>query len=165
MRRPSAAEVIDLLGLEPLAGEGGFYRRTWASPSFAADGSHREAGSAIYFLVTAEPEGFSALHRLKTDELYHFYAGDAVELHLIDAAGRHETHILGADLADGQRPQRLAPAGLWQGSRLAPDGEWALLGTTMAPAFTAGEFELASRAALLSLYPALADIIARLTRE
>jgi hypothetical protein len=163
MQRPSAEEVIRLLGLEPLPVEGGYFRRSWSS--VYADSAGREAGSAIYFFETAESLGFSAFHRLAMDELYHFYAGDPVELHLIDAAGKHVTHMLGSDLAAGQRPQLLAPSGSWQGSKLAPGGEWALLGTTMAPAFTAAEFELASRAALLSLFPGLRDIIVSLTRE
>jgi hypothetical protein len=162
MQHLSAKEVIRLLGLEPLPAEGGYFRRSWSS--VYGDSAGRDAGSAIYFLETAAPLGFSALHRLATDELYHFYVGDPIELHLIDAAGKHRMYLLGSDLAAGQRPQILAPASVWQGSRLAPGGEWALLGTTMAPAFTAAEFELASREVLFSLFPSLTDIIASLTR-
>jgi len=171
----SAAEVIRLLDLEPLRGEGGYFRRTWTAPPFRADpktghhrarvaGSGRPAGSAIFFLLTGEEGGFSAFHRLGTDEVYHFYRGDPVELHLFLDDGSYERRILGPEFERGQSPQTLAPAGSVQGSRLAPGGTWALLGTTMAPAFDPGDFELVGRAGLRARHPEYAELIDGLTR-
>ena len=134
----SAADVIAQLDLVPLPGEGGYYAETYRT-TLTLDreqlpdehGGDRHAGTAIYFLVT--PDAFSAMHRLAGDELYHFYAGDPVDLVTIDPDGTVQTRRLGTDFASGERPQLLAPGGSWQGSALAPGGEWALLGTTMSP--------------------------------
>ncbi len=154
--------VISLLKLEPLAGEGGYFRRTWVSAAIRADG--RACGSAIYYLLSAEAQGFSALHTLDEDEVYHFYAGSPAELQLIHADGRATRVLLGNDLAAGQVPQALVPAGTIQGSRVAGAGAWSLLGTTMAPAFTSGGFTLCDPADLQSRFPKLRTIIKDLTR-
>lgn len=160
--RLDADAVVALLGLEPLAQEGGHFRRTWTSPD--PDVGSRPAGTAIYFLLSPGPEGFSALHSLDRDEVYHFYAGDPVELHLIEPGGRHRREVLGSDLAAGQRPQAVVPAGVLQGSRLVGDGAWALLGTTMAPGFVPEAFILPERRELLDRYPELSELIRSLTR-
>ncbi len=98
------------------------------------------------------------------DELYHFYLGDPLDLSLLHPDGRVETIRLGADLLAGERPQALAPGGVWQGSALAPGGSWALVGTTMSPGVHFDDFELGDRAALQDEYPDAADLIERLTR-
>ncbi len=169
MANLSAKQVIDLLGLQPLPGEGGFYAETYrpglmlaAEQIDAQYGGPRRAATAIYYLLT--PESFSALHRLTGDELYHFYAGDPVDLALLHPDGTHETLRLGNDLARGQRPQLLAPGGCWQGSALEPGGSWALVGTTMTPGYDQRDFELGERAALTSAYPDASGLIKRLTR-
>lgn len=154
----SAQDIIRLLDLRPLPEEGGWFRVTWTAPE------GRGSGSAIYYLVTSGALGFSAFHILTTDEIYHFYAGDPVELHLLHPDGRHEQRILGARLDRGHVPQTVAPAGSAQGSRLAPGGEYALLGTTMAPAFQPEDFRLCARAELLARFPGSEDIIKALTR-
>ena len=160
MSRLDARAVIERLGLEPLPGEGGYYRESYRSeeslsaealPNRYAGG--RRLGSAIYFLLTDGPQGFSAWHRLPTDEIYHFYLGDPVGLRLLHPGGAGEQIVLGPDLEAGQRPQALAPRGSWQGSRLLPGGRWALLGTTMAPGFDWSDFELAEAAELLQGWP------------
>ena len=79
-------------------------------------------GTAIYYLVTAAPDGFSALHRLPTDEIYHFYLGDPVEQLLLHPDGRSEVIVLGHDIAAGQRVQHVAPRDTWQGTRLREGG-------------------------------------------
>jgi predicted cupin superfamily sugar epimerase len=142
--------VAELLGLEPLPGEGGLFRRTHID----------EHSSAIYYLLLA-PD-FSALHRLSATETYHWYAGAPLRLLLLDADGRVTEPVLGPDLAAGQRPQIVVPAGTWQGS--SPAGEWSLVGTTTAPPFDWAGFELGERAALTARYPEAADRIAGLTR-
>jgi uncharacterized protein len=142
--------VAEVLGLEPLPDEGGLFRRT-----------HVDAhSSAIYYLLIA-PD-FSALHRLSATETYHWYAGSPLRLLLLGADGRVEEPVLGPDLAAGQRPQIVVPAGTWQGS--SPAGEWSLVGTTTAPPFDWEGFEMGERAALTTGYPEAADRIVALTR-
>ena len=167
----SASAIIDLLRLAPLPDEGGHFRQTWASdlvlPPAALGARYagpRAAGTAIYYLLSADEDSFSALHRLTTDEVYHFYLGDPVEQLLLHPDGRPETVILGSDLAGGERVQHVAPRGVWQGSRLRPGGQVALLGTTMAPGFDVKDYEPGVRETLLAQYPAAAEAIVALTR-
>jgi hypothetical protein len=105
------------------------------------------------------------LHRLRSDEIYHFYLGDPVELLLLEPGGTGRLLVLGADLVAGLRPQAVAPAGAWQGSRLAAGGRWALLGTTMAPGFDPADFEPGRRADLSARWPDHRALIEALTRE
>jgi predicted cupin superfamily sugar epimerase len=161
---PSAHELIELLGLVPLPREGGFYRETYRStlrvPGLTPEGPDKSAGTAIYYLLT--PDTCSALHRLPTDEVYHFYLGDPVRLLMLGFDGGRVVE-LGTDLRSGQRPQVVVPAGVWQGSCLAPGGGVALLGTTMAPGFDFSDYEPGDRATLSRAHPGFADLIRRLT--
>jgi uncharacterized protein len=160
----TAAEIIALLKLEPLPNEGGFFRRSYTSDIFWS--GLRSVNTAIYFLLT--PEGFSALHLLETDEIWHFYAGDPVEHVMLDSISLEGVKtIMGPDLLAGQRPQLVVPTQSWQGARLAPGPQvhgWALLGCTMSPGWDEDEFTLADCEELTSLFPDwTADILA-LTR-
>jgi uncharacterized protein len=157
----TAAELISLLELQPLPREGGYYRETYRSRDLSSGTPHvRSAGTAIYYLLT--PETSSALHRLPTDEIFHFYLGDPVEmLHLLpDGSGR--LVILGNDLRAGHRPQIVVPGGAWQGSRLVSGGRFALMGTTMAPGFDFADYEHGHRDVLVRHYSAFAEHIAKL---
>jgi uncharacterized protein len=154
----TASELIAMLDLKPLPREGGFYRETYRSPQRLTSG--KSAGTAIYYLLT--PDTCSALHRLPTDEVYHFYLGDPVELLLLAPDGGRLV-TLGADLRAGQHPQFVVPAGCWQGSCLAGGGSVALLGTTMDPGFEFSDYEAADREALIRLHPDFEDRIRRLT--
>lgn len=145
-----AAAVIAELGLVPLPDEGGMYRQTHLD----------EHSSAIYYLLAGDD--FSALHLLDGVEVYHFYAGSPARLLLLGPDGSVAEPVLGPDLAAGQRPQLVVPAGVWQGSSSL--GEWTLLGTTMAPPYHDDGFVLGDRAALQQQYPAAAERIASLTR-
>src|SRR5690349_11425724 len=123
----TAERLIELLDLQPLTGEGGYFRQTWVAADTipatglpARYGRAKPAGTAIYYLVTDADDGFSALHRLPTDEVFHFYLGDPVEQLLLHPDGRSERVILGSALVAGQRVQHVAPAGSWQGTRLVP---------------------------------------------
>jgi predicted cupin superfamily sugar epimerase len=167
----TADQIIKLLGLQPLLEEGGLFRQTYRSaeeiPAAALPpryNASRSMATAIYYLLTDDPVSFSALHRLKTDEVYHFYLGDPVEMLVLHPEGAGERVVLGQDLAAGQLVQFMVPAGAWQGSRLLAGGHWALLGTTMAPGFEQDDFELGSRKELLSGYPEQAELIRGLTR-
>ena len=165
----TAADVIRLLDLKPLPGEGGFFRETYRSadrlvPS-ALPGRYaatKSASTAIYYFLT--PETFSALHRLPTDEIYHFYAGDPVELLVLSSPGSGAVVTLGADLSSGHQPQYVVPRGVWQGSRVRPGGAWSLLGTTVAPGFDFTDFEAADGRELAAAFPAQAELIRALIR-
>ncbi|MBK9941260.1 MAG: cupin domain-containing protein [Kouleothrix sp.] len=166
----TAEQVIALLALEPLPIEGGYFRRSYTSEDLIATAAlpARYAGArqlcgAIYYMLHANE--FSALHRLATDEIYHFYLGDPLELLLLYPDGSHVVHVLGPDLLAGQLVQLAVPRGVWQGSRLRAGGRFALLGTTMAPAYDQADFELGERAVLLQQYPACSDLINALTRH
>ena len=168
----TAQHVIEWLGLEPLPDEGGWFRQTWRSPEYVAAGVlgpryRREClvGTAIYYLVTDSVNGFSALHRLPTDEIYHFYLGDPVEQLRLHPDGRSEWIVLGADLRAGQHVQHVAPRDVWQATRLVAGGRWALLGTTLAPGFDFSDYEPGSRSALIAAYPDVAAAIVSFTRE
>jgi len=167
----SALRLIELLQLEPLPVEGGHFRQTWVAadgiPAGALParyGRSKPAGTAIYYLLTDDPDSFSALHRLPTDEVYHFYLGDPVEQWLLHEEGTVERIVLGPDVEAGQRVQHVAPRTAWQGSRLVAGGRFALLGTTMAPGFDPGDYDAGEREALLASYPHAAQVIRALTR-
>jgi len=164
-------EVIDLLRLEPLPGEGGHFRQTWrAGDEVAASalperyGRGKPLGTAIYYLLSDEPDSFSALHRLPSDEVYHFYLGDPVELLMLHPGGASETARLGPDLRGGERVQLVVPRGVWQGSRLRAGGRWALLGTTMAPGYDPLDFELGQAVRLVAGWPERRALIEELAR-
>lgn len=126
--------LIETLGLEPHP-EGGWYRRTWEAPAAAGE---RPAASAIYYLLL---EGeVSASHRIDATELWHFYAGDPLELQREWPDGRTDLLVLGPDVSAGQRPQAVVDAGVWQSAR--PLGAFALVGATVTPAFRFEGFEL-----------------------
>ena len=147
----TAQWLIDKLELAPLPGEGGFYRETYRSEECMQRGTaHKNASTAIYFLLTAETK--SALHRLPTDEVFHFYLGDTVEMVQIDKTGKLKRVRLGSSLVNDEKVQVLVPAGVWQGSALVPGGKWALMGTTMAPGFDFSDLELATEE-LAAQYP------------
>jgi predicted cupin superfamily sugar epimerase len=161
----TAKQIIDLLHLQPLPIEGGYFLQTYLAPDMVTHERYpypKPFSSAIYYLL--DDTTFSAMHRLQTDEVYHFYLGDPVELLLLYPNGKSEVVILGQDLVAGQCVQLMVPAGVWQGSRLKPGGAWSLLGTTMAPAFDETDFELGQFEALATRYPDKGGLIRALTR-
>ncbi len=158
-RLPEA--LIDFYGMAPLPREGGRFRRTWAGPE-RADG--RPEGSAIVMLLTAEPGDFSALHRLPTDEIWHFYRGDPLALFLLPEDGGARTVILGPDVLGGQHVQFTVPAGTWMAAEVADGGSWTLFGCTMAPGFTFEDYEHGDAADLAARFPREAARIAALSR-
>lgn len=166
--RPSARDLIATLELEPLGFEGGYYIETYRSASTltaeaAQRSGPRSAGTAIYYMLT--PESRSLMHRLATDEVYHFYLGDPVDLLVLHPDGTAEQVRLGPDVMRGESLQHLVPAGTWQGSRLVTGGEYALMGTTMCPGFDLADFELGRRRDLVSAYPQWSTRLEPLTPE
>jgi hypothetical protein len=161
----NARHLIDTLGLLPHP-EGGFYKETHrATRVVDVDGRTRSASTAIYFLLTAD--SFSALHRIRSDEVWHFYDGVDVEVVSFDEDGRLLQQRLGRDPRTGAVPQLVVPAGRWFGSRLADrddDDAFALVGCTVAPGFDFADFELGARADLLRQFPSHAAIVRALTR-
>ncbi|MFP4564088.1 MAG: cupin domain-containing protein [Spirochaetia bacterium] len=160
--KPSRDEIIGLLGLSPLPDEGGWYRQTYRSEAEYADG--RAASTAIYYFLDSDPDCFSAIHRLPSDEIWHYYVGDPVRLVILEPHGSTKEITLGNDLTAEERVQYVVPAGVWFGAHLLPGGKYALMGTTMAPGFEFSDYEEGSRADLVCKFPQAADDIVRLTR-
>jgi predicted cupin superfamily sugar epimerase len=130
-----ADEIVQRLQLAPHP-EGGMYAETWRAP--AADGE-RPSGTAIHFLLRAGDR--SHWHRVDATEIWHFYAGDPLELQVSPDGRRVDTSVLGADLARGERPQLIVPPHAWQAARTT--GTWTLVGCTVSPGFDFAGFELA----------------------
>lgn len=164
----TAERLIKLYNMKPLPGEGGYYVETYrASETIGGQslperyGSDRPVGTAIFYLLT--PDTRSLMHRVKSDEIYHFYLGDPVELVLIHPSGTIKVIFLGQDIRAGQFVQAVVPAGIWQGSLLLEGGQFALMGATVAPGFDFEDTELGRRDELLEQYPQHTDIILSLT--
>ena len=169
----TAAQLIARLRMQKIPDEGawfaGSYRSAEPLPAQALDARYRGtphvAGSAIYALVTQED--FSALHRLQTDEIWHYYGGSPLAVLLLHPDGRGETIVLGADVLAGQTPQLVVPRGVWQGASPVDSNSdaYTLFGCTLAPSFEYGDFQIGYRDDLQAQYPAFANRIAQLTRK
>jgi uncharacterized protein len=160
---------IDKLGLEPHP-EGGYFRQTYRSEVAIARealpagfGGSRPVSTAIYFLLAGE--NFSAFHRLRSDEVWHFYAGAPLEVHVIEEGGGYSKILLGRDAEAGEGFQAVVKAGCWFGSRVRDGKSWALVGCTVSPGFDFQDFEMAKRDELVRLCPQHREVIERLTRE
>lgn len=168
MKESDAKYWIEKLRLEPHP-EGGYFRQTYKSslviekaalPCFVGS---RAASSAIYFLL--ERENFSAFHRLRSDEMWHFYAGSPLVVHVINPAGAYSSILLGSDPEAGQSFQAVVPAECWFASHVVDWKSWALVGCTVAPGFEFEDFEMAKREELLREFPHQREMIEKLTRD
>ena len=160
---------IEKLGLEPHP-EGGYFRQTYVSgvvigPEALPEGfaGARAISTAIYFLL--EGKNFSAFHRLRSDEMWHFYAGGALVVHVIEPSGAYFTIPLGSDAEQGQAFQAVVKAGCWFAAEVMDGKSVALLGCTVAPGFDFEDFEMGKRAELARLYPQHRELIERLSRQ
>ncbi|HAD82528.1 MAG: hypothetical protein A2509_01550 [Candidatus Edwardsbacteria bacterium RIFOXYD12_FULL_50_11] len=169
MTTNSPEEMIKLLNLKPLEIEGGYFRETYRSEEILSKEvlpswyqSDRCISTAIYYLLT--PENYSALHKVNSDEIFHFYLGDPVQMLLLypDGTGREVT--LGQDIKSGQAVQLVVPRGVWQGASLQQGGRFALLGTTVSPGFEYQDYIQGQRQSLSPDYSKYARRIAELTR-
>ena len=161
-------QLIHRLKLKPLYEEGGFYTQTYISgEKIAKDalpdryGDDRPLSTAIYYLLTSDTK--SHMHRLLSDEIFHFYLGAPVQMLLLYPSGNSNIIFLGQEIMSGQRVQTLVPGGVWQGCSLVEGGEFALMGTTVAPGFEFEDFELGKRDDLLRMFPQHKDMIEMLT--
>ena len=164
----TAEEIIRLLKLRPHPKEGGFFSETYRANEIIPRDSlpsrysgSRAFGTCIYYLLT--PGTFSAIHRLLSDEIFHFYLGDPVEMLQILPDGSGRTVVIGADLRAGMQPQVIVARDAWQGSRLLDGGNFALLGCTVAPGFDFADYEHGRREQLIEKYPEFRERIAALT--
>lgn len=167
---PTATEAehwIDRLNLQPHP-EGGFFRETYRAAltlpqsALPEHTGARAASTAIYFLLAGDQ--FSAFHRIRSDELWHFYAGSCLVVHVIQPGGDYQQLLLGSNANQGEQFQAVVPAGRWFGSSLRQPDTYALVGCTVAPGFDFADFEMAKREALGAQFPQHRNIIARLTR-
>lgn len=161
--------LIGLYQLQPHP-EGGWYRQTYQSseriPAAALPerfGGDRPFSTAICFLLAAGH--FSAFHRIKSDECWHFYAGDPLDVLVLLPGGELITTRLGQDSSSGQLFQYVVPANCWFASRPAPGSVYSLVGCTVAPGFDFADFELAAAHELVALYPQHEALIRSLTRD
>jgi uncharacterized protein len=160
-------DILRVLHLQPHPIEGGFFRETYRSKeTFPAGalGIHfgpRSVCTAIYYLLT--PETVSEMHLLPTDEIFHFYLGDPVEMLQLWPDGSIKRLRLGTDLLNGAIPQTVVPGGVWQGSHLIPGGTFALLGATMAPGFDYADYVRGRRIDLIDRFTEVSDLIVKLT--
>ena len=149
--------------------EGGFYKETYRSEEYFAEdglpsrfGGNRNYSTAIYFLL--EKGNFSAFHRIRSDEVWHFYAGDGITIFMLRDDGELETIHLGANPEKGEVLQTVVPAEVWFASKVSEPGAYGLVGCTVSPGFDFADFEMADRGELIRQFPQHKDIITALTR-
>ena len=162
----TADEVKRILGLVKHPREGGWYVRAWESAEFVElerYGGARRTSTAIYYLL--EPDTFSEMHVLESDEIFHHYMGAAVEMLQLLPDGESKRAVIGKELNAGERPQVVVPRGVWQGSRLMNDEGWALLGCTVSPGFEFADYKSAGRDELIAKWPSEREMITKLTRS
>ncbi len=163
-------QLIKHLNLKPHPNEGGFFVETYRCDESIAQSalpnryqSDKPFSTCIYYLLT--PETFSEMHRLQSDEVFHFYLGDPVTMLQIAPDGSHKTVIMGQDLEVGHQLQVVVSKNVWQGTFLNEGGSYALLGTTVALAFDFCDYVTGKRDELIALFPECEDLIVKLTRS
>lgn len=163
-------QLKSLLNLVPLSIEGGCFTQTYRSPELISQeclpgrySGPRAVSTAIYYLL--EPGTFSELHRVASDEIFHFYLGDPVEMLQLWPDGSARRVLIGPDFDRGMLPQVVVPHGIWQGARLVAGGEFALMGCTVSPGFEYVDYESGSRSPLAEAFPEHRDLICALTRS
>lgn len=164
MTSPDVESIVDHLSLSPHP-EGGYYKETWRSPLVLdglPHGGPRAAMTLIHYLL---PGGaHSAFHRVRgSDEAWHFYEGDPLTLHIIEASGAYRTVVLGEDFGSGHVRHAVVPADAWQAAE-AQGPRYALVGCTVAPGFDFADFDMAQRDVLAARYPEQRAVVDRLSK-
>ncbi len=162
MLNKKAQRLISSLGLERHP-EGGYFKQVYQCPISVSTGSgqRRRLASSIYYLLPAGD--VSRFHRLKSDELWYYHAGDPTEIHMIDQAGMHTTLLLGMDTTADEQPQAAVPAGNIFGAATKGTAGYSLLGCMVCPGFEYADFELIKQDALIKAYPQYKELILALT--
>lgn len=162
----TAPEIISRLQLSPHP-EGGFYKEVYRSEgTISAEalsssfGGDRNFSTSIYYLL--ETGDFSAFHRIKSDEGWHFYAGGTLLIHCLSEKDGYVCLRLGSNLAEGDSFQHVVPAGVWFASEPAPDTEFVLAGCTVSPGFDFRDFEMAKKEELRERFPKQEEVVRRL---
>ena len=165
----TADEIINFFQMKPLPDEGGYYVETYRAKGKITKANlpseyigWRHFSTAILYLLT--PDTFSRLHRVKSDEVFHFYLGDSVTMLQLHPDGTSKIIVLGQDILNGQCVQAVVPAGIWQGCFLNQGGKFALLGCTVSPGFEFADYESGRQNELLNKYPEQKDLVIQLTR-
>ena len=158
-------EIIEKLQLQPHP-EGGYFRETYRSQGEIESlpdsyNGKRNYSTCIYFLLTSEK--FSAFHRIKQDEIWHFYDGSPIKLYTISPEGELSEHIIGNNLTKAEIPQLIVPGGYWFAAEVMNENSYSLVGCTVAPGFSFEDFELAKRETLISKFPKHQQIITKFT--
>jgi predicted cupin superfamily sugar epimerase len=166
----NSEKLKSILRLVPLSVEGGYYAETYRSEDVVSASclaprynGPRAVATAIYYLL--EAGSFSEMHRVASDEIFHFYVGDPVEMLQLWPDGSSRQTTIGTDIERGMRPQVVVPRRVWQGARLVPGGEFALLGCTVSPGFDFADYESGSRELLEQQFPHARELIRALTRR
>ncbi len=162
-------EIVSKLQLKPHP-EGGFYKETYRSlqkipqkvlgAAFTGD---RNCCTGIYFLLTSQ--NFSAFHRIKQDEIWHYYSGSSLYVHVISTDGVYNRYSVGMNLEEEELPQLVVPAGSWFASSVKNGNDYSLVGCTVSPGFDFDDFELADRKELINEFPDHKEVIAQFTRS
>jgi hypothetical protein len=170
MKDITAEKLKSLLNLVPLSIEGGYFAETYRSTEMISPeclqgrySGFRSVGTAIYYLL--EPGTFSEIHRVSSDEIFHFYLGDPVEMLQLWPDGSAKRVLIGTDIENGVAPHLVVPYGVWQGAKLVDGGKFALLGCTVSPGFEYADYESGTRQLLCEAYPECSDIIPALTKR
>lgn len=165
----SANELIEKLKLEPHP-EGGYFRETYRSAGVISHKNlledytgDRNFSTCIYFLLIADK--FSAFHRIKQDEIWHFYNGATICLYMISPSGQLSSQLIGRNLDKGEVPQFMVPGGYWFAAEVGQQNSYSLVGCTVAPGFDFADFELESCAELTTRFPQHQKLISRLTHH
>ena len=161
-------KIIEKLDLKPHP-EGGYFKETYRSlgeiKSESLDKAYsgdRNFSTCIYFLLTSE--NLSALHRIKQDEIWHFYLGSPIKLHTISQTGEHRSYIIGNDILNGETPQLIVNGGDWFAAEVLNENDFSLVGCTVSPGFSFEDFELPARKDMLGKFPEHEELITKFTR-
>jgi len=165
----NAEDIIKKLNLIPHLKEGGFYYETYRSNELLSknklpdryDGD-RCFGTCIYYLLT--PDTFSTMHKLSSDEIFHFYLGDTVEMINLFPDGSGKIINIGTDLFNGDLPQVVVEKNVWQGAKIKDGGKFALMGTTVAPGFEFADYVTGEKDFLIEKYPEFKKYILKLIK-
>lgn len=164
-----AVLIIERLGLLPHP-EGGFFKEIYRSEEVLQKQmlpqrflGERNFSTSIYFLLANENK--SHFHKIKSDEIWHFYSGTTLILHMIDSVGNYKCLKVGNDFEKNEIPQAVVPHGVWFAAEVEDKNSYALVGCTVAPGFDFQDFELAKRENLLALFPMHSEVINKFTMQ